>query len=513
MRLSRNSEGENPRHPAKRVCDYCRRKVKEINWLRHRKLCPRAPNLCVNTEESTESRADTKPTETKSPDEASFNTNRDVSLGDGPIWLKYLASGDWLGAFLAIKESFSTAKLDQQGRYDRLIPELVRLKQNSCVKDFLARPCPVQPFDCLLAALFARAHFTRYSWLQRQEVTWTHVLQSLPRLLVSRLSEEAVAYLSSFPVFLDDILSHEATEYARCTTSCEPPANREPNSSSEETISRSCGKAIRVVKRTEADTSKTGLGVHIQQCDLNPDNLPEWNSARATAEAVTKPPEANCLDETAFNTNRDVSFGDEPMWLKYLASGDWLGAFLAMEESFGTRMLEQHHIYYRLVPTLEVLQQHNCVRDILAQPSPVEPLDCLLAALFVRAYLPRYASLKRRVMTWTDALVYLPYCFASRLSDEAKAYLRAFPVFLDKIPSHEATENATCGTPCEPSLRQRHKASQKKQNPHPEAKLTGARSKQTGTSKSDIEEDEKKASAKLDTDERAPEEPLTVLCT
>ncbi|KAL1476275.1 hypothetical protein MTO96_018694 [Rhipicephalus appendiculatus] len=87
------------------------------------------------------------------------------------------------------------------------------------------------------------------------------------------------------------------------------------------------------------------MPMHHKECDQNPGNVPECNSAAPEPGVVTDPPEANRTDETVCVTSHDINTGDGTTWLYQLDLGDWLGAFVAMEESFKTKTLNQYARY------------------------------------------------------------------------------------------------------------------------------------------------------------------------
>lgn len=214
---------------------------------------------------------------------------------------------------------------------------------------------------------------------------------------------------------------------------------------------KACTKAPKPCVYCETPFFPDYMQRHIQECNKNPDNVPECNSAAPEPGAINEPPEANCSARTVFDTNRDINIGGGPIWMQYFASGDWLGAFVAMEESFRDSVLDQQDRYARFAPALVSLEQYHCVEDFLAKPSPVQPYYCLLAALLVRKYLPRNVWSRRQEGTWMGALQYMPYFLASELSDEAIAYLCAFPVFLDEMGCQDVGANAPSVAPCQPS--------------------------------------------------------------
>ncbi|XP_037581069.1 uncharacterized protein LOC119464240 isoform X3 [Dermacentor silvarum] len=181
-----------------------------------------------------------------------------TNVGGTPTWFQYLASKDWLSAFVAMEESFSTQRLEEHDRYARLAPALVTLNQYACVQDFLAQPSPVQTFDCLLAALFVRVYLPQNAWPRTQEVTWMQAQQYLPHFLASRLSEEAVDYLRAFPVFLEEIGSLPVDENWSRTTESQPGPNEKPVIL-EESTSTTTAKTLQGEKRAETETSERAL--------------------------------------------------------------------------------------------------------------------------------------------------------------------------------------------------------------------------------------------------------------
>ncbi|XP_075727269.1 uncharacterized protein LOC119164172 isoform X3 [Rhipicephalus microplus] len=277
-----NSNGENHGPEATSLCQYCQRKVKEINMQRHLNNCTKAPKPCVYCDKmilpetmqmhfhecdrnpdnipqciSSELEAGdvSNPPQSNDLDETAVATNRSLSIGDGAIWLCHLASGDWLGAFVAMEESFKATKFDQHVRYAYLSQAFVGLKEYACVADFLEKPHSVQPFDCLLAALFVRKYLPRDVWSKRQKVTWTNALQYMPHFLASRLSDEAVDYLSSFPIFVDGIGHREAGENSLCGEEYKSYPLPELHSIPEEP-QRSRSEAHGGKKSTKKETSK-----------------------------------------------------------------------------------------------------------------------------------------------------------------------------------------------------------------------------------------------------------------
>ncbi|KAL1467468.1 hypothetical protein MTO96_026027 [Rhipicephalus appendiculatus] len=181
--------------------------------------------------------------------------------GDGPIWFRYLASGDWLGAFMTMEESSNFRVLREHDKHDRLVSTLVYLDQHDCVKDFLVKTSLVQPFDSLLAALFVRAYYLpRNVWTERKEVTWAQALACLPVFLARRLGDEAVDYLHAFPVFLDETNAQGVTENSVRAAPFQPRPNPESDSISEPVASGS-GEASEGGKETETETSETDLEV------------------------------------------------------------------------------------------------------------------------------------------------------------------------------------------------------------------------------------------------------------
>ncbi|KAL3175504.1 hypothetical protein MRX96_040245 [Rhipicephalus microplus] len=203
--------------------------------------------------------------------------------------------------------------------------------------------------------------------------------------------------------------------------------------------------------------------MHFHECDRNPDNIPECISSELEAGDVSNPPQSNDLDETAVATNRSLSIGDGAIWLCHLASGDWLGAFVAMEESFKATKFDQH---------------------------------------------VRYAYL-------SQAFVGL-----KELSDEAMNYLSSFPIFVDGVDHQEAGENSLCGEEYKPyPLPELDSISEEPQRSRGEAH-GGKKATKKETSKPDSEdeapspaesgtlfqEDDDKAGAKLGADERARNE-------
>ncbi|KAL3175503.1 hypothetical protein MRX96_040245 [Rhipicephalus microplus] len=108
--------------------------------------------------------------------------------------------------------------------------------------------------------------------------------------------------------------------------------------------------------------------MHFHECDRNPDNIPECISSELEAGDVSNPPQSNDLDETAVATNRSLSIGDGAIWLCHLASGDWLGAFVAMEESFKATKFDQHVRYAYLSQAFVGLKEYACVADFLEKP-------------------------------------------------------------------------------------------------------------------------------------------------
>ncbi|KAL1440911.1 hypothetical protein MTO96_009078 [Rhipicephalus appendiculatus] len=152
-------------------------------------------------------------------------TATNTRAGDGPIWFRYLASGDWLGAFMTMEESF-----ELQG-----------------------------PFDSLLAALFVRAYYLpRNVWTERKEVTWAQALACLPVFLARRLGDEAVDYLHAFPVFRDETNAQGVTENSVRAAPFQPRPNPGSDSISEPVASGS-GEASEGGKETETETSETDL--------------------------------------------------------------------------------------------------------------------------------------------------------------------------------------------------------------------------------------------------------------
>ncbi|KAH7961827.1 hypothetical protein HPB52_012477 [Rhipicephalus sanguineus] len=203
---------------------------------------------------------------------------------------------------------------------------------------------------------------------------------------------------------------------------------------------RNCTKAPEPCVYCEAPFRPRDMTSHIQNCFMNPDNATKVSSSQCkSGAAVPNPLESDSSDSSHAD---QYPPGDGPIWLQYLASGDWLGAFMTMEESSNFRKLEEHDRHARLASTLVYLEQHACVRDFLKQPSLVQPFDSLLAALFVRAYyLPRNVWSKREEVTWERALACLPKSLASRLGGEAVHYLHAFPVFLDEKSAQGVAAN------------------------------------------------------------------------
>ncbi|KAH6924798.1 hypothetical protein HPB50_025128 [Hyalomma asiaticum] len=197
------------------------------------------------------------------------------------MWLQYLASGNWLNAYVAMEESLRTSRLQDTDRYAVYAPAFVRLKQRACVEDFLGEPCPVQPLDCLMAALFVRAYLPRDVLSRREPVTWERALQYLPHFLASRLSEEALAYLCAYPVFLGENGSQCTTE---CTSaaSAQPCLNPELYSASEETPSRTRCEAHEGMK-TEPGTSNASLE---EKATPSPESGKEYPSVASESSSI-----------------------------------------------------------------------------------------------------------------------------------------------------------------------------------------------------------------------------------
>lgn len=195
--------------------------------------------------------------------------------GDGPIWLQYLASGDWLGAFMTMEESSNFRKLEEHDRHARLASTLVYLEQHACVRDFLKQPSLVQPFDSLLAALFVRAYYLpRNVWSKREEVTWERALACLPKSLASRLGGEAVHYLHAFPVFLDEKSAQGVAANKVRPARSQPRLNPESDSMSEPTATGTSGAASEGEKETEMETSEPDLEERSAAASTVPGGLP-----------------------------------------------------------------------------------------------------------------------------------------------------------------------------------------------------------------------------------------------
>ncbi|XP_070382765.1 uncharacterized protein [Dermacentor albipictus] len=294
MRLSSSkcSEGENGGPAMMQVCKFCQRNVKQSNVPRHRENCAKAPKPCVycdeqihpvdmplhiqhcslnpdnvptgfssqcNAEAAAATAAAHPDPVDQSSDNSAFYFEHNSHVGGTPAWFQYLASGDWLSAFVNMEESLTFRRMEEENRYALFTPALVSLDQYSCVQDFLERPSPVQPLECLLAALFVRAFLPRNVFSRTQEVTWTRALQYLPHFLASRLSEEAVAYLCTYPVFLEEIGSPPVNGNRKCTTECQPRPNPEPLTITEETASRTTVNALQGEKKAETGTSESVL--------------------------------------------------------------------------------------------------------------------------------------------------------------------------------------------------------------------------------------------------------------
>ncbi|XP_070382768.1 uncharacterized protein [Dermacentor albipictus] len=287
-----HSEGENGGPAMMQVCKFCQRNVKQSNVPRHRENCAKAPKPCVycdeqihpvdmplhiqhcslnpdnvptgfssqcNAEAAAATAAAHPDPVDQSSDNSAFYFEHNSHVGGTPAWFQYLASGDWLSAFVNMEESLTFRRMEEENRYALFTPALVSLDQYSCVQDFLERPSPVQPLECLLAALFVRAFLPRNVFSRTQEVTWTRALQYLPHFLASRLSEEAVAYLCTYPVFLEEIGSPPVNGNRKCTTECQPRPNPEPLTITEETASRTTVNALQGEKKAETGTSESVL--------------------------------------------------------------------------------------------------------------------------------------------------------------------------------------------------------------------------------------------------------------
>ncbi|XP_075531395.1 uncharacterized protein LOC142564323 isoform X3 [Dermacentor variabilis] len=282
-----HNEGENGGPAMMQECGFCQRNVKQRNMPRHRENCTKAPKPCVYCEEqilpvympshmehctsnpdnvhtcnaeaaAATAAADPDPVD-QSSDNSAFYFEHNTHVGGTPAWFQYLASGDWLSAFVAMEESLTFQRMEEESRYALLAPALVFLGRYSCVEDFLAQPSPVQQFDCLLAALFVRAFLPRSVFSRTQEVSWTQALQYLPHFLASRLSEEAVAYLCAYPVFLEEIGSLPVDVNRKCTTERQPRPNPEPLTITEERASRTTVNTLQGEKKDETGTSECVL--------------------------------------------------------------------------------------------------------------------------------------------------------------------------------------------------------------------------------------------------------------
>ncbi|XP_054933701.1 uncharacterized protein [Dermacentor andersoni] len=282
-----HSEGENGGPPIMQVCEFCQRNVKQSNMPRHRENCAKAPKPCVYCEgqihpadmpshiqhcssnpdnvatcnaaaAAATAVADPDPVDHSSANSALY-FEHNTHVGGTTAWFHYLASRDWLSAFVTMEESIAFQRMEEENRYAVLAPALVSLGQYSYVEDFLEQPSPVQQFDCLLAALFVRAFLPRNVFSRTQEVTWTRALQYLPHFLASRLSEEAVAYLCAYPVFLEEIGSLPVDGNRKCTTESQPRPNPEPLTITEERASRTSVNTLQREKKDETGTSECVL--------------------------------------------------------------------------------------------------------------------------------------------------------------------------------------------------------------------------------------------------------------
>ncbi|XP_070382754.1 uncharacterized protein [Dermacentor albipictus] len=282
-----HSEGESGGPTMMQVCEFCERNVKQSNMPRHRENCAKAPKPCVycegqiypvdmpshiqqcswnpdnvrtcNAEAAAAAAAADPDPVYQSSDNSTFYYEHNTHVGGTPACFQYLASGDWLSAFVTMEESLSFRRMEEENRYALLAPALVDLRQHSCVEDFLAQPSPVQQFDCLLAALFVRAFLPRNVFSRTQEVTWTQALQYLPHFLASRLSKEAVAYLCTYPVFLEENNSLPIDENRTSTMESQPCPNPEPLTILEERVPRTTVDTLQGEKKAETGTSESVL--------------------------------------------------------------------------------------------------------------------------------------------------------------------------------------------------------------------------------------------------------------
>ncbi|XP_037581056.1 uncharacterized protein LOC119464238 isoform X3 [Dermacentor silvarum] len=115
-------------------------------------------------------------------------------------------------------------------------------------------------------------------------------------------------------------------------------------------------------------------------------------------------------------------------WLPHATAGNWYAAYVAIEEQFKDTRTKQAARYAHFVPKLITLKLDHMVRDFIDAPYEPQPFDCLITALFARACLPLNVWPQGSEVTWDDILKYVPSVLHSRLSEDAKLYLRRHPV-------------------------------------------------------------------------------------